>query len=165
MSSRAFLLPQDYLRAFLRSAVSDKALAALRETLVSRQIDSVRVALEGDVRIEGSLYDKVGKKMMEQFSCFYQSLDKQGIDLSTAVDPPGQAGQPASVGGKQAELQKTPAQLTIDQVIQMVAAKLADDIIITAIRNSSSKFDVTPDALIKLKTSGVSDEVIRAMTK
>jgi hypothetical protein len=47
----------------------------------------------------------------------------------------------------------------------MVAAKLADDIIITAIRNSSSKFDLTPDALIRLKTAGVSDEVIRAMAR
>ena len=152
-------------RAFLRSAVSDKALAALREALVSRQIDSVRVALEGDVRIEASVDDRVGKKMMQQFSCFYESLDKQGINLSTAVDPPGQAGRPASAGEKQAETQKPAAQLTIDQVIQMVAAKLADDIIITAIRNSSSKFDLTPDALIRLKTAGVSDEVIRAMAR
>ena len=103
--------------------------------------------------------------MMEQFACFYQSLDKKGIDLSAAVDPPSQAGKSASVGEKQAEAQKPAAQLTIDQVIQMVAAKLADDIIITAIRNSSSKFDLTPDVLIKLKTAGVSDEVIRAMTR
>jgi len=148
-----------------RAAVSDKALAALREALVSRQIDAVRIALAGDARIEVSVDDKSGQKMMGKFSCFYQSLDKKGIDLSAGVDPPAKPGQPASAAAKQAESQKPGAQLTIDQVIQMVSAKLADDIIMTTIRNSSSKFDLTPDALIKLKTAGVSDEVIRAMTK
>jgi hypothetical protein len=152
-------------RAFLRAAVSDKALAALREALVSRQIDSVRIALAGNVRIEASVGDRIGKKMMEQLSCFYQSLDKKGIDLSAAVDSPGQAGKSASAAEKQAEPQKPAAQLTIDQVIQMVAAKLPDDIIITTITNSSSKFELTPDALIKLKTAGVGDAVIRAMTR
>ena len=147
------------------AAVPDKAMAALREALTSRQIDAVRIALAGNVRIEASVGDKTGQKMMEKFSCFYQSLDTKGIDLSASVDPPGQAGKSASAGEKQAETQKPAAQLTIDQVIQMVAAKLADDIVITTIRNSSSKFDLTPDALIKLKTAGVSDEVIRAMTK
>lgn len=47
----------------------------------------------------------------------------------------------------------------------MVAAKLPDDIIITTIQNSGSKFDLTPDALIKLKAAGVSDAAIRAMTR
>jgi hypothetical protein len=66
---------------------------------------------------------------------------------------------------KQAELQKTLSPLTIDQVIQMVAAKLPDDIIISTIRSSGSKFDLSPEALIKLKTAGVSDAVIRVMTR
>jgi hypothetical protein len=64
---------------------------------------------------------------------------------------------------KQSEPQKTTMQLTIDQIIQMVAAKLPDDVIITTIRKSGSKFDLTPDALVKLKTAGVSDAVLRAM--
>ncbi|MDQ1593274.1 MAG: hypothetical protein QOG71_3901 [Pyrinomonadaceae bacterium] len=66
---------------------------------------------------------------------------------------------------KEAEQQKTATQLTIDQIIQMVAAKLPDDIIITTIRKSGSKFDLNPDALIKLKTAGVSDAVLRAMSQ
>jgi hypothetical protein len=70
-----------------------------------------------------------------------------------------------SVYEKQAELRKPASQLTIDQIIQMAAAKLADDIIITTIRSSGSKFDLGPDALIKLKTAGVSDAVIRVMTR
>jgi len=70
-----------------------------------------------------------------------------------------------TVWEKQAEPQKAaaPAQLTIEQIIQMVAAKLPDDVIISTIRKSGSKFDLTPDALIKLKTAGVSDAVLRAM--
>ena len=62
---------------------------------------------------------------------------------------------------KQSEPQKTATQLTIDQILQMVAAKLPDDVIITTIRKSGSKFDLTPDALVKLKTAGVSDAVLR----
>src|ERR1035437_613144 len=69
-----------------------------------------------------------------------------------------------TLGEKPAETQNTASQLTIDQIIQMVTAKLPDDIIITSIRNSSSKFNLAPEALIKLKTAGVSDAVIRAMT-
>ena len=73
--------------------------------------------------------------------------------------------QEGIVWERQAEHKSSGAPVTINQVIQMVTAKLADDIIITTIRNSTSKFDLTPDALIKLKTAGVSDAVIRAMTR
>jgi hypothetical protein len=66
---------------------------------------------------------------------------------------------------KQTEPQKAAAtaQLTIDQIIQMVNAKLPDDVIIATIRKWDSKFDFTPDALINLKSAGVSDAVLRAM--
>jgi hypothetical protein len=222
----------------LSAIVQDKELATLRDALTSRQIDAVRMDLAGDVRIEKSVGDKNGKKMMEKFGCFYQYLDKRGIDLSTVASPPSQAVQPvppsdSSVPGKyvrkdkngdyielnpdgtfslqqdgkgyrgnynveadtltvqvlkalaeklhisgntivdtkgtvwekQAEPQRAAVagQLTNEQIIQMVGAKLPDDVIIAAIRKSGSKFDLTPDALIKLKTAGVSDAVLRAM--
>jgi hypothetical protein len=134
--------------------VQDNDLAKLRDVLSRRQIDAVRIVLAGDVHIEKSVSDKDGSRMMEKFGCFYQSLDKRGVDLSAVTGPP-----------KQDEPQKTATQLTIDQVIQMVAAKLPDDVIITTIQKSNSKFELTPEALIKLKTAGVSDAVIRAMTK
>lgn len=233
----------------LSAIVQDQDLATLRDALTSRQIDAVRIVLAGDLRIEKSVDDKNGKKMMEKFSCFYQSLDKRGIVLSAVADPKSQAGQPSSVSHdgvrpqdyaasapgryfrkdkksdyvdlspdgtfyiqqngkgyrgnykvqgdtltltspqmrgeakgrltgdsmvdpdgevweKQGEPQKAAAaQLTIDQIIQMVTAKLPDDIIITTIQKSSSKFELTPEDLIKLKTAGVSDAVIRAMTQ
>jgi hypothetical protein len=232
----------------LSAVVNDKELATLRDALTTRQIDAIRMVLAGDVRIEQSVNDKNGRKMMEKFSCFYQSLDKRGIVLAPASSQnpsaqPASAGDNSmpprdyaalatgkyvsksnsrdfldlspngmyslshdgkSIGGsytvqgdklnltfqqnnksltislrfvndtivdpdgvvweKQADPQKSaPAQLTIDQIIQMAGAKLPDDVIIATIRKSASKFDLTPDALIKLKNAGVSDAVLRAM--
>ena len=64
---------------------------------------------------------------------------------------------------KEVEPAKKVSSLTVEQVIQMASAKLADDIIITTIQNSHSTFDLTPEVLIKLKGAGVSDAVMRAM--
>lgn len=214
------------------AVVQDNDLAKLRDALSHRQIDAIRIVLAGDVHIEKSVSDKDGTKMMEKFGCFYQSLDKKGIDLAAAGPqpvPPSDRSVPGryvrkgkssdyillnsdgtfslqqdgkayngnynveadtitilvsngpvskhhltgesmvepdgTVWEKQAELQKAAvaAQLTNEQIIQMVAAKLPDDVIIATIRKSGSTFDLTPDALIKLKTAGVSDAVLRAM--
>lgn len=221
----------------LSAIVSDNELATLRNALTSRQIDAFRLVLSGDVRIEKSVDDKNAKKLMEKFSCFYQSLDKRGINLSAPQSQPVQPVPPSDVSvlgkwvrkdkssdyielnsdgtfslqqdgkgyrgnynvkadtitvqvgrapsetlrmsanmmvepdgtvwEKQTEPQKPTgiAQLTIDQIIQMIAAKLPDDVIIATIRKSGSKFDLTPDALIKLKTAGASDAVLRAMVQ
>jgi hypothetical protein len=219
-----------YTKVVLSAVVRDKNLAALRDALTRKQIDAVRIVLAGDLVIQASVSDKDGMRLMEKFSCFYQSLDKKGIDLLAAgpqpvppsdasitgrytrktkasdyielkldgtfflqYDEEGYGGSynvqadtitvhlssrqvgTAHVSGnsltfsdgnvyeKQAEPQKTVTELTIDQIIQMVAAKLPDDVIIATIRKSGSKFDLTPNALIKLKTAGVSDAVLRAM--
>lgn len=76
------------------------------------------------------------------------------------VDPAGSVWERASEPKK-----GTGATLTIDQVVQMVGAKLSDEIIIAAIEKSGSKFDMSADNLIRLKTAGVSDAVLRAMMK
>jgi hypothetical protein len=226
-----------YTKVVLSAVIQDKDMATLRDTLTRKQIDAVRIVLAGDVVIQASVSEKDGMKLMEKFGCFYQALDKKGIDL-TAPDPPPVAPSDPSIPGKyirrnkasdyielkpdgtfslqlngsdyggnykvqadtlstqvshgpastahvngntltfsdgnvyekqaegqRAEPQKAAAaaQLPIDQIIQMVAAKLPDDVIIATIRKSGSKFDLTPDALIKLKTAGVSDAVLRAM--
>lgn len=182
--------PKAVTTVIFRAAVSDKALGALRQALVSRQIDAVRIALAGDGRREASVDDKNGKKMMETFSCFYQSLDKKGIDLSAAVDPPAKTGQPASVGAKQAEPQKPTAQLTTDQmvtakqpddvvittsqaqpqvltnndVIQMVKAKLPVSLIQSQIRSAKTNFDFSTAEVIRLSNEGVPEAVIAVMT-
>ena len=54
--------------------------------------------------------------------------------------------------------------LTNADVARMVAAKLGDSVILTAVRTASRKdFDLTVSGLISLKQAGVSDTVIAAM--
>lgn len=231
----------------LSAVVQDNELATLREALTSRQIDSFRIVLSGDVRIEKSVNDNNGKKLMEKFSCFYQLLDKRGINLSavagsrtspvdtsvidTSVDysksaagkyvnqknrteyielkpdgtfyvqrktsgyagkyeitgniittvlPDGRAGRDkiqadaiiesdgtiwAREGGSPATSSAPSEVLTNEEVIRLTLAKLPDSVILTKIRNSTCKFDVSTDGLIKLKQAGVSDAVIQAMTE
>jgi hypothetical protein len=55
--------------------------------------------------------------------------------------------------------------LTNADVVKMVQAKLSDATIISEIKNSTCTFDTSPDALIKLKQAGVSDQVLQAMTE
>jgi hypothetical protein len=55
------------------------------------------------------------------------------------------------------------ATLTNDSVKKMVSAGLSDDTIIMAIQNEPTDFDVSVDALIKLKKADVSEDVIKAM--
>ncbi len=57
------------------------------------------------------------------------------------------------------------AQQRIDNgaVVKMVKAGLSDDIIVTTINASPGAYDTSPDALIALKGSGVSDKVISAI--
>jgi hypothetical protein len=218
----------------LSADLQDKDMATLKDTLTRKQIDAVRIMLAGDNVISANVGDKDGMSLMEKFGCFYQWLDKKGIDL-TAPDPPAVPPSDLSITGKyirknkpsdyielapdgrfslqidgfsfrgnykiqadtlstqvshgpastarvagntltfsdgnvyerQVETQKatTTAQVTIDQVIQMVKAKLPDDVIISTIRKSGSKFDLTPEALINLKAAGASDAVLRAMTQ
>jgi Zn/Cd-binding protein ZinT len=232
------LVGQIVTTVVLAATVSDKDLATLKDALTQKQIDSVRIVLAGDFTIEKNVKDKESKKMMEKFGCFYQSLDKRGINLSSDSVPQNQNVEPVAKSGsflsgkyvrkvKQSDYinlsndgvfevhqegkdytgkytiegntlimtsppskkeiksqlngdsivdadgevweklpmpkSATTTQLTIEQIIDMVKAKLSDDIIITTIQKSGSKFDLTPDALIKLKTAGVSDAIIRTM--
>ena len=58
---------------------------------------------------------------------------------------------------------QTTATLTNDDVVKMVRAQLATDIILTTIETSNAKFDVTPAGLIALKEAGVPDQIVQAM--
>ncbi|MDO8445545.1 MAG: hypothetical protein Q7T53_05490 [Deltaproteobacteria bacterium] len=53
--------------------------------------------------------------------------------------------------------------ITNNTIIKMVKVKLGEDIIISKIRDSKATFDLSTDGLIKLKTAGVSDNIINAM--
>jgi hypothetical protein len=56
-------------------------------------------------------------------------------------------------------------ELTNQDVLDMVKAGLADEIIIAKINSSLTKFDTTPATLTSLKSLGVSDAVIMAMVR
>ncbi len=51
--------------------------------------------------------------------------------------------------------------MTNNDLIRMRQGDLSDDAIISAVRSRGGRFDLSPDALIALKQSGVSDRVIR----
>jgi hypothetical protein len=53
--------------------------------------------------------------------------------------------------------------LNNDAIVKMVKAGLAEDVILNMIGSQPAQFTVTPDAMISLKSSGVSDKVIAAM--
>ena len=53
--------------------------------------------------------------------------------------------------------------MTNDEVISLTKAGLAGSIVIGKIRTSKTNFDMSTDALIKLKQAGVSDDVVTAM--
>lgn len=50
-----------------------------------------------------------------------------------------------------------------DSVVKMVKAGLSDEIIVSTINSSPGTYDTSADALIALKTAGVSDKVISAI--
>ena len=75
--------------------------------------------------------------------------------LHTAVQSQTKTAKPAAAS-------KTSA-LTNKSVIDLQKAGLGDDIILTKIAQSKCAFDLSTDALIDLKSKGVSADVIKAM--
>src|SRR5687767_14443110 len=53
--------------------------------------------------------------------------------------------------------------MTNDEVIALSKAGLNPSIIINKIRTSKTNFDMSTDALIKLKQAGISDEIVTTM--
>jgi hypothetical protein len=53
--------------------------------------------------------------------------------------------------------------MTNQDVITLAQAKVGDDLIITKINQSRTKFDLSTDGIVKLKAAGVSDRVLAAM--
>lgn len=56
-------------------------------------------------------------------------------------------------------------QLTVDQIVKMVEAKIPDDVIVASITKSGRRYDLTPEDWIRLKAAGASDAVLRAIVK
>ncbi len=56
-----------------------------------------------------------------------------------------------------------PAAMTNRDVIQLVKAKISDDVIVTKIKQSKTRFDTSTQGLVALKQAGVSDQLIAVM--
>lgn len=59
--------------------------------------------------------------------------------------------------------QETPADLTNKDVVDMLKAGLAAEVVVAKIKTSATKFDTSSSALQELKAAGVPDEVILVM--
>jgi tetratricopeptide (TPR) repeat protein len=84
------------------------------------------------------------------------------IDHILAADLP--PAQPQEASAPPAQTPAAPG-LTNDDVIKLAQEKLPDAIIVAKIKTSMCSFDTTPDGLIKLKRSGVSNAVLQAMVE
>ena len=69
--------------------------------------------------------------------------------------------EPRGPGG-QAPASSSPS-LSIDDVLEMVDVKLSEDLIISQIRKNGKPFALSTQDMIRLKTRGASDNVIRAL--
>lgn len=81
--------------------------------------------------------------------------------LSAAFDP-ALALQASPIAQAQATNDEA---LTNEDVVKLVQAGIGDSVIIAKIKNSRTKFDTSPDTLIRLKQRGVSDAVLEALAQ
>jgi len=87
------------------------------------------------------------------------------------VAPPAAMGAPippvAPPANDPPEAQVQPAgkPLTNDDIISLVKTGLSDAVIVSVIQKSPNRFDLGPEALIKLKEAGISNTVIEAMVR
>ena len=85
-------------------------------------------------------------------------------EAPTLIDGPQNAGAPPSKTPGDTAKTNDPTQMTNDSVLRMHAAGLSDDLIIQTIKTQPGTFSTNADALIALKKSGLSDDVLSAMT-
>jgi hypothetical protein len=74
------------MTAIWSAEVSDKHMATLKDILTTKQVDALRIS-SASGQIDRSVSVSNGKKLMEKFGCFYQTLDKRGIDLAATTAP------------------------------------------------------------------------------
>ena len=84
--------------------------------------------------------------------------DMQRVEERATIDA-----QRAEASRQQAAATEAAALLTNDDILKMAKVKMPDAIIITKLKTSKCRFDLKTDALVQLKSAGVSDAVIVAM--
>ena len=85
---------------------------------------------------------------------------------STTSNTSQQSGAPKAAAPKaatQAGAKPAAPGMTNRDVIQLVKAKISDDVIITKIKQSKTRFDTSTQGLVALKEAGVSDQLISVM--
>src|ERR1019366_4934105 len=55
--------------------------------------------------------------------------------------------------------------LTNDSVVKMVKGGISEEVVLSVVKSSPAKYDLTPDQLITLKSAGVPDRVVAAMVE
>lgn len=91
-----------------------------------------------------------------------------GVSLpqsSTPQSKPAQTTPAQTSTPKKAAAPKavTPAGLTNQDIIKLVQAKIPDDIIVSKIKTSKTRFDTSVDGMIALHNAGVSDRIVALM--
>ncbi|HEV7487309.1 MAG TPA: nuclear transport factor 2 family protein [Thermoanaerobaculia bacterium] len=97
--------------------VAPNDLATMRVALTTKQIDAIRITQAAGA-VDEAVPDKNGKKLMEKFGCFYQALDKSGVDLTTkgSASRSASAAQGGSVDGQDSSPQ-------LDLVVEDILAQ------------------------------------------
>jgi hypothetical protein len=75
---------------------------------------------------------------------------------SVSQSPPPKSSPPKTAAPKAA----APAPMTNRDVIRLLQAKISEDIIISKIKQSKTRFDTSVDGLVALRTAGASDRLI-----
>jgi hypothetical protein len=88
------------------------------------------------------------------------------LSLGMAViASPSRSQDPAAPKTQQPPAQSSSAPLTNKDVVEMMKAGLAPEIVVAKIKSSETNFDTSPAALAELKAANVSDAVLLAMVK
>jgi len=114
--------------------------------------------LIGNYRIEGDVIAFVAPGIKDPL--------KGHLIGNTITNDKGLVGweKPAESETSQNQTFKTASKMTNDDVVQLVAAGLSEQVIITSIRQAPTKgFDLSPTGLIALKKANVPDAVIAVM--
>ncbi len=87
------------------------------------------------------------------------------LALTFGVFAEGQQGPAQKTGQAKSEAASAarPQGLTVDSVVAMVQGGLSEDLIIARIRREDKAFDLSPEEMIKLKQSGVSEAILMVM--
>jgi hypothetical protein len=90
-------------------------------------------------------------------------LTLAGLSLSQTTPPQSSATPSAAPKAAVPKKAAVPAGLTNQDIIKLVQAKIAEDLIVSKIKTSKTRFDTSVDGIIALHAAGVSDRIVALM--